>query len=292
MKKKQEYKNTLIAFLCVVVLVQSLVLLHVLRPRQAVRRKKKIAVAALHPELKTPVAPVLLPRPAPPAKPQKILGKIALVIDDWGYNLRNQDFITDNDFHVTVSVLPFKAYSTHVAQLAFHKNKDVVIHMPMEPLSKEEYGLEEKTLLTTMDAKTVLRFLDEAMAVVPYAKGMSNHMGSKATQDRHLMKIVFDYLKGHRLFFLDSLVTSRSLARALAKTSGILCFQRDVFIDNESDPAYIRNQLKQLADVARRKGVAVGLGHDRPSTIAVLTEMIPRLQEEGYQFINLSEIDS
>lgn len=277
MKNKQDYKNTLIGFLCIVVLVQSLVLLHLLRGKPEPRVKKRAVVAPAAPEVKKPVP--------------KILGKIALVIDDWGYSLRNKDFITNNDFHVTISVLPFKAYSTHVAQLAYHKNKDVIIHMPMEPLHKEEYGLEEKTLLTTMDGKTVVRFLDEAMAVVPYAKGMSNHMGSKATQDRRLMKIVFDYLKNRHLFFLDSLVTPRTVAKSLAKGSGILCFQRDVFIDNESDPAYIRKQIEQLAGVAKRKGVAVGLGHDRPATIAVLTEIIPRLQEEGYRFINLSEVN-
>ena len=34
----------------------------------------------------------------------------------------------------------------------------------------------------------------------------------------------------------------------------------------------------------------MGIGHDRPVTVGVLKELIPQLEQEGYQFINLSEI--
>jgi len=69
----------------------------------------------------------------PAAPPSVVLGRIVIVIDDWGYNMRNRDFIVDNNYHVTLSILPFRVYSADVARLAFDKGKGILVHMPMEP---------------------------------------------------------------------------------------------------------------------------------------------------------------
>ena len=287
------FKNFVIIVLSLIILVQAAFLIGLLSRRQALRPKEVIRKAApvvSLKEIKPPREARVQEKEIPTVRPKEKLGKIALVIDDWGYNLKNRNFITDNDFHVTISILPFKPFSTQIAQLAFHKQKDIIIHMPMEPQNKENYGLEENTLLTSMDKKTIIRLMDEAFDCVPYAKGMSNHMGSKATQDLKLMRIVMEYLKKKNLFFLDSCVTPHSVCKNLAKKFRVGFAGRDVFIDNDSDSSSIKEQLFKLAQIAKRRGVAIGIGHDRPNTIAVLREMIPRLEEEGYQFVNLSEI--
>lgn len=289
------FKNFVIFVLSVIILIQSAILIHLMH-RGPVTVKKAVRGAGPFVPQKPKQPPlrikpeVIKEKPAVKSKPKEISGKIALVLDDWGYNLKNRSFITDNDFHVTISILPFKPYSTHIAQLAYHKNKDVIVHMPMEPKDKEKYGLEQNTLLVGMDKKEVMRLLDAAFATVPYAKGLSNHMGSKATEDMRLMTFTFEYLKAKQLFFLDSVVTSRSVSKKLSKNYALTLFERQVFIDNESDPAYIRGQLVKLAQMAKRRGVAIGIGHDRPTTTAVLKEVMPELEQEGYQFVNLSEI--
>lgn len=286
------FKNFIILCLSVIVLIQAVFLISFLSQRRTVPRPPQVVRVPARAEEKapTPVEPVVSEVPKERPKPSVVLGRIALVLDDWGYNLKNRDFITDNDFHVTLSVLPFRAFSTHVAQLAYHKNKDVIIHMPMEPLHKENYGLEENTLLTSMDKSTVFKILDGAFAIVPYAQGMSNHMGSRATEDARLMKIVLEYLKARNSFFFDSFVTPKTVCKEWARKLRVDFGCRDVFIDNVSDPVHIRSQIAQLAAKARRSGVAIGIGHDRSVTIAVLKEAIPELEKEGYRFVNLSEV--
>ncbi len=288
------FKNLVILFLSLIVLVQSVFLVYFLSQKTAASKIQKsheapVAIKDVIEEKETPVEPQQ-PQPVKP-KPAN-LGTIAIVIDDWGYNLKNKYFITDNDFHVTLSVLPFRAYSAKVAEMAQSSGKDVIIHMPMEPHNKESYGLEENTILTDMDKRTVIGLLDKAFDAVPYAIGISNHMGSKATENLRLMRMVIEYLKKKNMLFLDSLVTSESVCGSLAKRFGLEFAQRDVFIDNESDPEYIKGQMEELAKVARKKGVAVGIGHDRPETIAVLSYMIPELERQGYRFVKLSEIIS
>ena len=71
---------------------------------------------------------------------------------------------------------------------------------------------------------------------------------------------------------------------------GTRYFQRKVFIDNESDVLYIKAQMLKAAQLAKRNGEVVAIGHDRLSTIAVLKEIIPVLEQDGYKFVNLSEL--
>lgn len=297
-----DVKNVVIAFLSFLILIQSLFLVYLLKQRRpsAVARSARAERAPQEEARRPPLAveekeaavgvrPVVQEKPAaiPPSPP--FSARIAVVLDDWGYNLKNKDFITGNDFRVTVAILPFRAYSAQIAELAKLHRKDILIHMPMEPDHKEDYGLEEKTIMTRMDKKSILGILEDARLAVPHAAGVNNHMGSKATADPRLMRIVFDYLKSRNLFFLDSFVTPLSVCASLAKKTGIDFLQRDVFIDNESDPAHIRAQMLKLAARARRSGLAVGIGHDRAATLSVLSEMIPQLEKEGYQFIGITE---
>ncbi|PIQ88093.1 MAG: hypothetical protein COV73_00670 [Candidatus Omnitrophica bacterium CG11_big_fil_rev_8_21_14_0_20_43_6] len=60
-------------------------------------------------------------------------------------------------------------------------------------------------------------------------------------------------------------------------------------MDNQDDFEYIQGQLTKLKNLARRQGVAIGIGHDRKNTLMVLKEMLPKLEKEGYKFIFLSQ---
>ncbi|QAT17131.1 hypothetical protein BU251_05000 [Candidatus Velamenicoccus archaeovorus] len=288
-------KNFVILLLSILVILQSLILFYLLRrPAPAVRRPSAVTRTAAKPGGKFPAVFPGEVKPLPPAGeeapvPVPAVGKIALIIDDWGYSLKNKSIITDNNYHLTLAILPFQEYSKKVAELAHFHGKEVIIHMPMEPLHKEQYGLEANTLLTTMNASQIVHILDKAFSEIPYAKGINNHMGSKATGDARMMRIVLGYLKDRDLFFVDSMTAPKSIARSVAKTLHEKFASRDVFLDNSTDPASIREQLMKLAHLARQNGVAVGIGHDRPNTIAVLKEMIPFLQRQGYEFIEVSD---
>ncbi|MDD5019008.1 MAG: divergent polysaccharide deacetylase family protein [Candidatus Omnitrophica bacterium] len=290
-------KNLVILVLSAIVILQAGLLLYFLRRSQAPVRKKPVVarpaplpaekLPVVRPQEAEPVSPVA-ERPKP--RPEVVTGKIALIIDDWGYNMRNKSFLEDDDMPVTIAILPFQEYSREAAELAHRHGKEVIIHMPMEPHHKEQYGLETNTLLTTMDSSQIVSLMDEAFAQIPYAKGINNHMGSKATEDTRVMRIVIGYLKRRGLFFVDSMVTPKSVGRTVAKSMHEKFASRDIFIDNENGETYIREQLVKVARLAKQNGVAVAIGHDRPHTVAVLKEMIPAFEEQGYEFIGISEV--
>ncbi|MFC1752225.1 divergent polysaccharide deacetylase family protein [Thermoproteota archaeon] len=216
--------------------------------------------------------------------------KIAIVLDDWGYNTRNLDMLSEIDQPLTIAILPFRPFSRRVAEFANKNNCEVIIHMPMEPIDIESVDLEPKTLMLYMGSGTVQSILRDAFQNIPYAKGINNHMGSRATGDSEYMSHVFKELKIKNLYFLDSLVVADSVCAAAAKEVGVKFAKRSIFLDNSSDDLYIRAQVMELVDSADDNGYAIGIGHDRESTLKVLKELIPELEEQGYEFVFVSDL--
>jgi len=158
----------------------------------------------------------------------------------------------------------------------------------MEP--HEKYRLEQNTIMTSMDETTIRGILEKDLADISYAKGVSNHMGSFAMEDPRTVEIIFKELNKRKLYFLDSVVSSYSVASSLAKNLGVAFIQRSVFLDNKEDPIYIRGQIYKLKTKAKLYGSAVGIGHDRKVTLEVLNTAMPELEKEGYKFVFVSDL--
>ena len=234
---------------------------------------------------------IAITRPKKPAKiPAAITvkGRIAIVLDDWGYNMNNLYIIDQIKYPLTASILPNLNYSRQVAEELHNRGFRIILHLPMEPY--EKYRLEKNTILTTMDEQTISKIIDEDLADIVYADGASNHMGSAATEDARTMGIVFKELKKKHIFFLDSFVTSKSVCFNLARKIGMETARRDVFLDNIEEAGYIKQQIYKLKLRAKSKGYAIGIGHDRKITLQVLKEIMPQLEKEGFKFVLLSEL--
>lgn len=222
--------------------------------------------------------------------PKRVLGKIAIVLDDWGYNLDDLDLLEEIKYPLNISVLPNLAYSQDLAKKIIKKDRELILHLPLEPQSNEYLRLEHDTIMTDMQPPKIREILLKAIKDVPYIKGVSNHMGSKATQDLRTMQVIFKELKKKRLYFLDSQVSPNSVNADLARKMRIKFVKRDVFLDNEERPDYIKGQLMLLRLKALRNGEAVGIGHDRRVTLQVLKEVIPIFAREGFKFVFVSEL--
>jgi polysaccharide deacetylase 2 family uncharacterized protein YibQ len=216
------------------------------------------------------------------------LAKIAIVIDDWGYNVNNLDILGQIRYPLTASVLPNLNYSKEVAQQLHELNVEIMLHLPMEP--HEKYRLEKNTIMASMAEETINGIIAQDLDSISYVKGVSNHMGSRATEDAHLMAIVFKFLKSRNLYFLDSLVSSGSVCFDLAKKINLGFARRDIFLDNNEEPEYIMEQIEKLKKRAKFYGRAIGIGHDRKLTLEALKEAMPRLEKQGYKFVFVSEL--
>ena len=216
--------------------------------------------------------------------------RIAIVIDDFGYNTNNLENFLSIGEPITLSILPDQRYSAKVAEAAHSRGKAAILHLPLEPKDgsvKEEPG----TIKSSMSDDQVVSRLKEELDSVPYIIGVSNHMGSKGTEDSHLMSVIFGELKNRKIFFFDSLTSPNSVCQGAARSSGIRYARRDVFLDIPDTPASIEKRILETRRLAFRKGFAVAIGHDKHNTVTALRKFMPAMAGEGVEFVYISDLE-
>lgn len=215
--------------------------------------------------------------------------KVAFIIDDLGYETEVAKKMMELEFPVALSILPFLQYSEFTAEEGRKNNQEIMLHLPMEPNNSnadpgpgaiKSYMSEEEIRLAVR--KCILDF--------PYAIGVNNHMGSKITEDRKIMEIVLEEIKGYNLFFIDSITTKDSIAYEVAQEMEIKSAVRSVFLDNENDMEYIKGQMLEVQETALREGEAIAIGHSRINTFYILKLMIPELIRAGIEVVPVSEL--
>ena len=215
--------------------------------------------------------------------------KIAIVMDDFGYNLNDLDTLFGIKEPVTLSILPEEKYSAKVAKMAAAHGQEAILHLPLES-HRSDVKEEVDTIRTGMSDKDVIARLKKDIEDVPGIKGVSNHMGSKSTEEKPLMTAIMTYLKKNNLYFFDSLTTEKSVCREVARSAGVRYARRDAFLDNMNNAEYIEKQLMDIEKLAFKKGKVIAICHDRKTTIRVLSKIMPEMVRDGVRFVKLSEL--
>jgi uncharacterized protein len=228
-------------------------------------------------EIEPPAKPI-----PPPPLPHKApsLPRVAIVIDDLGYQKQlAADFIA-LDIPLTLSFLPQAPFAREMAQKAAVEGKEVLLHLPMEPKNFPKTDPGPSALLTTMTEEQIRQILEKDFDQIPQVRGVNNHMGSLFTENQEKMALVLKIIKQKKLYFFDSRTTPDSVALSLAGQLGVRAIGRDVFLDNVAREEAIRIQLDKLIHVAQVRGLAVACAHPHPETLRALKEMIPELKDK------------
>lgn len=226
-----------------------------------------------------------VPRDAPASVNRS---RVAIVVDDGGYGGLVSDAILTMDPRLTLSVLPGTPFATDTATAALVRGFEVLLHMPLE--SGDSQNPYPGELTTAMDATEMEKQIEASLAQVPGAVGMNNHTGSKFTADDEAMKRLLGILKKRELFFVDSRTTAETVAETVARELGVPVASRSVFLDNETEPDYIRGQIAALVETAKTTGGAIGICHFRGTTAAMLPETIRFLETNGISLVHVSEL--
>lgn len=214
---------------------------------------------------------------------------VAIIIDDLGNNLELGRQAVALPAQLTYSVLPKRPYSREIARHANAVGKEVMLHLPMQADGNRRMG--PGGLRPDMDREAFSRQLRASVINVPHIAGVNNHMGSLLTRQPEAMRWLMEGL--HCLgdfYFVDSRTDVRTVARQVARDAGLANAQRDVFLDNQVEPDYVRNQLQRLVAKAKRHGSAIAIGHPYPQTLAVLQEVLPGLAAQGIEVVPVSQL--
>ena len=240
-------------------------------------------VAAQEPAKPAEKPPVKPARPekvqvVEPRIPQSPLPKFVLIIDDLGYaqpELVKRLCMESVPF--SVAVLPYQEFTQDSANIAFSRGKEVMLHLPMEPIGYPGPGKDPGPSAVLFDLKEaeIRARVRAALEAIPHRSGVNNHMGSRITPDRTRMTWILQEIKARHYFFVDSRTEKDSVAYDVARELKVPSLQRRVFLDDDKSFAEMSKQWERAIEMAHREGEVVIIGHIYPETVEALEKLIP-----------------
>lgn len=219
------------------------------------------------------------------ASAENAVPRIAIIIDDLGYQRAAGERAIALPGAVTFAILPGAPYTSKLASLAHENGKEILLHLPLQAVS-DSADAEPGSLVLDMSRQQFRFALAERIDSVPYIVGINTHRGSLLTRHPGHMRWLMDEINARGdLFFVDSYTTAQSVALRIALETGVPATRRDVFLDPDAAPGTIVREFSRLEELARKYGSAVGIGHPYPETLAYLEQALPALGARGIELV-------
>jgi len=216
--------------------------------------------------------------------------RVAILIDDLGNDRAAVERIASWRYAVAGAVLPDLPGSAAASRALAGSGKQVLLHLPMEPKGFPRVRPGPGVVLLSQSDEEIARTLVRDLESVPGAEGINNHMGSAATADPRVMRVIAGVAAERRLFFIDSRTTQATVARDAAEAAGVPSASRRVFLDDDPSPDAIRRSLDELVRRAQEEGDALAIGHPHPTTLEVLERELPRLAGKGVRLVPVGDL--
>ncbi|MEG0319194.1 MAG: divergent polysaccharide deacetylase family protein, partial [Niameybacter sp.] len=174
--------------------------------------------------------------------PKKVY--MAVIIDDFGNQMAGTDAIANLPIPLTGAVIPGMPFAKEDANTLHAAGKEVIIHVPLEPINGKPNWLGPKGITTGMGEEKVKANLEDALEEIPYAVGMNNHMGSRAMQSKMIVSTMMDFANEKGFYFVDSKTYDNKIAAAIAEEKHTTYMMRDIFLDNTPTTEHAIGQLQ------------------------------------------------
>lgn len=210
--------------------------------------------------------------------------RLAIIIDDMA-NISQVKALQALNLKVNPSFFPSDKNHIDTPKLAL-KFDFYMVHLPLAAIN---YAKPELDTLNPNDTQErIFKKIKQIKKDFKDLKFINNHTGSLFTSNEEAMKKLYKAFEKEGLIFVDSKTIASSKAPKIAKALGQIYIQRDVFLDNQDDVAYIKKQLMDAVKLAKKKGFAIAIGHPRKNTFKALEQSKDLL--ESVELVYLSEI--
>ncbi|MHA7880374.1 MAG: divergent polysaccharide deacetylase family protein [Saccharospirillum sp.] len=213
--------------------------------------------------------------------------RVAIIIDDLGNQRRSGLEAIRIPFIHTLAIMPGRPYSRELAEATHRTGKTVIVHAPMA--NHADFPLGPMGLDRSDGRDGLMRNLLEGLNSVPHAEGLSNHMGSRLTEDAEAMGWIMSALRERELFFFDSLTVASSQGWQVARDMGLSWGRRHVFLDHEPTPEFIQGQWDRALRHADKHGYVTVIGHPYPETLAFFAQLNPN-DYPDYEWVSLRDL--
>jgi hypothetical protein len=177
-------------------------------------------------------------------------------------------------------------------QKAKAQGRETIIHVPMEPIGYPSVNPGKNAILVQYNEAEINKLLTRFIKQLPDCVGINNHMGSLATTDEAIMRIVMSTLKEHDKLFLDSRTSNVSVAYSVAQKAHIRSFRNDTFLDSPNiSQSTMDAKLSQIIDMASTRSNLIAITHcHTPEKLQYLKRIISRLKAAGFTLVPLTKV--
>ncbi|MDY7222014.1 divergent polysaccharide deacetylase family protein [Halalkalibacterium halodurans] len=220
--------------------------------------------------------------------------RAAIIIDDFGGDVKGVDDFLTGEIPVTVAVMPFLEHSTKQAEIAQAAGLEVIVHMPLEPKKGKISWLGPSGITSNLSVGEVKSRVRKAFDDIPYAVGLNNHMGSKIVENEKIMRAILEVVNEKNAFIIDSGTSPHSLIPQLAEELEVPYATRSIFLDNtHSSRKEVIKNMRKLAKKAKQGSEPIGIGHvgvRGDETYAGIRSMLDEFQAESIQLVPVSQL--
>ncbi len=209
--------------------------------------------------------------------PDVFSARVAIVVYGLGEDLEQAEVFINSPYPFAVALAPGAPWSEKLFRMAREREREMVLHLPLEPLGYPQTSPGPGAILVTMKplkiTGMVKHYLDEAGPVTAVA----NHMGSLATQDMTVMRAVFRELKRRELPFLHVSPAVGAVCRPLAGEMGLAYAQPQMILDSEArqkTTAQLDATWKRALEGARESGKMIVMIRATPLALEWLPNAI------------------
>jgi len=188
---------------------------------------------------------------------------------------------------VTLAFTPYGSDPTKLVERARMQHHEVLLQIPMEPYDYPDNDPGPQTLLTTLAAEQNIDRLYWHLSRFQGYAGIANFMGARfVATDTAMLPIVKEAAKRGLGYFDDG--ASRSVAPSLTAAQAVPFARADLAIDAVPTSGEIDRALGKLEDLAKERGIAVGVASALPVSIERIGAWARTLDSHGVLLVPLT----
>lgn len=192
---------------------------------------------------------------------------------------------------ITLSFSPYARQLNQWIALARVNKHEVLIDLPMEPLTFPDDDPGPHALLTLLDSGENLRRLDWLLQRGNSYVGVTALMGSRFTASAPHLRPIFSSLKERGLLYLDNGASAESAVPEVARQFSLPLVLSDRMLDlTQASRVAINARLTELERLALENDFAVAIGQPYPVTIERLVEWSAAVASRGFDLVPITAL--
>ncbi len=217
--------------------------------------------------------------------------RVAIVMSDLGLSgVTTGNALAKLPPGITLAFLPYAERLDDWVERARTKGHEVMLSVPMEPLNYPRDDPGPNALLTMLGPDRNVERLEWSLGKAVGYVGITSTTGSKFTANPAAMQPVIDALKARGLLLVDARANPKSVAGPLANLAGVPRALGDRIIDRDLSRGAIDDQLRELEELAKTNGAAVGFASPYPTTIERLNLWLTSVADRGIALAPVSAV--